>query len=95
MALSAEEVLRIASLARLSFEQVEIAELTSKLGSIMGLVEQLSEVNTELVEPMVHAFDLNNVLAEDLMLPSLPRELVLENAPTSDQECFRVPAVLG
>lgn len=95
MALSAEDVLRIANLARLSLEQQEIADLTAKLGSIVGLVEQLSEVNTDGVEPMVHAFELKNVLADDVVRQSLPRELALQNAPVSDHECFRVPAVLG
>jgi aspartyl-tRNA(Asn)/glutamyl-tRNA(Gln) amidotransferase subunit C len=95
MALSAEDVLRVANLARLSLEQNEIAELTSKLGSVVGLIEQLSEANTDQVEPMVHAFELQNVLASDIVSPSLSRELALQNAPSSDQECFRVPAVLG
>jgi aspartyl-tRNA(Asn)/glutamyl-tRNA(Gln) amidotransferase subunit C len=95
MAMSAEDVLRIANLARLSLAQQEIADLTAKLGSIVGLVEQLSEVNTDDVEPMVHAFELNNVLADDVVGQSLPREMALHNAPASDDECFRVPAVLG
>ena len=95
MALSAEDVLRIANLARLSLEQQEIADLTAKLGSIVGLVEQLSEANTDNVEPMVPALELNNVLADDVVGKSLPRELALRNAPASDDECFRVPAVLG
>ena len=95
MALSAEDVIRIGNLARLSLTPSEVTELTDKLGKIVGLVEQLSEVDTENVEPMVHAFELNNVLAQDVCQPSLPREQVLQNAPSSDSECFRVPAVLG
>jgi aspartyl-tRNA(Asn)/glutamyl-tRNA(Gln) amidotransferase subunit C len=95
MALSAEDVIRIGNLARLSLTSDEVAELTDKLGKIVGLVEQLSEVDTENIEPMVHAFELSNVLAPDVCQPSLPRELVLHNAPSSDSECFRVPAVLG
>ena len=95
MALSAEDVIRIGNLARLSLTSSEVVELTDKLGKIVGLVEQLSEVNTEDVEPMVHAFDLQNVLAQDVYGPSLSREDALRNAPSSDSECFRVPAVLG
>jgi aspartyl-tRNA(Asn)/glutamyl-tRNA(Gln) amidotransferase subunit C len=95
MALSAEDVIRIGNLARLSLTPVEVAELTDKLSRIVGLVDQLSEVNTDDVIPMVHAFDLQNVLAPDVVSPSLPREKALQNAPASDSECFRVPAVLG
>ena len=95
MALSAEDVIRIGNLARLSLSPDEVVELTDKLGQIVGLVEQLAEVDTENVEPMVHAFDLQNVLAADVRKPSLSRDEALQNAPSSDSECFRVPAVLG
>ena len=95
MALCADDVIRVANLARLSLAPSEVAELTNKLGKIVELVEQLSEVDTDNVEPMVHAFDLHNVLAPDVCCKSLPREEALKNAPASDSECFRVPAVLG
>ena len=95
MALSAEDVMTVAKLARLSLDPNEVAELTQKLGKIIELVEQLREVNTDHVEPMVHAFDLQNVLAPDTCSQSLSRAEALQNAPASDSECFRVPAVLG
>ncbi len=95
MALSAEDVIRVANLSRLYLAPGEIDDLTVKLGKIVELVDQLSEVDTENVEPMVHAFDLQNVLAPDVCGHSLARMEVLKNAPASDSECFRVPAVLG
>ena len=95
MALSAEDVIRIGNLARLSLTPSEVLEFADKLGQIVELVQQLEEVNTDDVEPMVHAFDLKNVLAQDVCKPSLSREAILQNAPSSDAECFRVPAVLG
>ena len=95
MALSAEDVIRIGNLARLSLTPGEVVELTDKLGQIVELMEQLAEVDTENVGPMVHAFDLQNVLAADVSRASLTRDKALQNAPSSDSECFRVPAVLG
>jgi aspartyl-tRNA(Asn)/glutamyl-tRNA(Gln) amidotransferase subunit C len=95
MALSAEDVIRVANLSRLYLVPGEIDDLTVKLGKIVELVDQLSEVDTENVEPMVHSFDLQNVLAPDEVVHSLARTEVLKNAPASDSECFRVPAVLG
>jgi aspartyl-tRNA(Asn)/glutamyl-tRNA(Gln) amidotransferase subunit C len=44
---------------------------------------------------MAHAIDLHNVLAADQLQASLERELALANAPKHDDECYRVPAVLG
>ena len=95
MALSAEDVIRIGNLARLSLTPAEVVELTDQLGKIVGLVEQLAEVDTENVVPMVHAFELQNVLAPDVQVASLSRDEALQNAPSSDSEWFRVPAVLG
>ena len=44
---------------------------------------------------MAHAIEMSNVFAEDEVLASLPRDEVLANAPKRDDECYRVPAVLG
>jgi aspartyl-tRNA(Asn)/glutamyl-tRNA(Gln) amidotransferase subunit C len=95
MSLSREQVAKIARLARLTFTDAELDDLTIQLGKIVGLVDELSQVNTEGVEPMVHAIELENVLKADEMKPSLPREKALSNAPDADDECFRVTAVLG
>ena len=50
---------------------------------------------TQDVEPMAHALDIQNALAEDESRPSLSRNEVLKNAPKHDEEYFLVPAVLG
>lgn len=95
MALDREQVAKTAHLARLSLSESELEQMTGQLGSIVDLIGQLNEVDTTDAEPMVHAIELENVLAEDVVRPSLPRESVLANAPDSDDECFRVAAVLG
>ena len=95
MSLDRQQVAKIAYLARLSLTEVELSEMTEQLGKIVDLVDQLSVVNTDGVEPLVHAIELQNVLQEDQVEPSLPREKALANAPDADEECFRVSAVLG
>lgn len=95
MSLDRQQVAKIAYLARLSLTDSELAEMTQQLGKIVDLVDQLSEVNTDGVEPMVHAIELQNVLQQDGIKSSLPREKALANAPDADEECFRVSAVLG
>ena len=94
MAIDREQVIKIAKLARLSFSDAEIDELTGQLGNMLALVEQLGGVDTEGVEPMVHAVELVNATAADVLSPSLPREQALQNAPQTDGETFLVPAVL-
>ncbi len=95
MTLSEAEVRRVAHLARLSIAEDELPELTAQLGNVLGLVDQLGEVDTTGVAPLVHAIEITNVLQPDRTQPSLARDEVLQNAPSSDSECFRVPAVLG
>ena len=95
MTLSESDVRRVAHLARLSISDQELPELTKQLSKVLELVDQLEGVDTSGVEPLVHAIEISNVLQADLLAPSLPRDEVLHNAPSSDQECFRVPAVLG
>jgi aspartyl-tRNA(Asn)/glutamyl-tRNA(Gln) amidotransferase subunit C len=95
MAISQEEVQKVALLARLLLNPQEVDLMTSQLGQILDYMALLKEVNTEGVEPMAHAAEMANVFREDRVEPSLPRELALANAPKRDEECYRVPAVLG
>lgn len=95
MSLSRDEVLKISLLARLELSEAELEKMTAQLVQIVGYVDQLSELDTEGVEPMAHALDVANVFAEDQVCPSLDRTAALANAPHSDGECYLVPAVLG
>jgi len=95
MAISQEDVKRVALLARLQLSPAEIERMTSQLSAIVGYVDQLSQLDTEGVEPMAHAVPLANVFAEDVVQPSLPRDEALATAPKHDEECYLVPPVLG
>jgi len=94
MSLDRAQVAKIALLARLSLSEQELDSATDQLGKIVDLFRQLDQVNTDGVEPLVHAIELHNVLAADQTVPSIERELALKNAPSADDECFRVSAVL-
>jgi aspartyl-tRNA(Asn)/glutamyl-tRNA(Gln) amidotransferase subunit C len=93
--LTRADIEKVSLLARLQLTPDEMEEMTDHLGKIVGYVELLRELDTRDVEPMAHAMDLVNVFADDTLLPSLDREQALANAPKRDQECYRVPAVLG
>jgi aspartyl-tRNA(Asn)/glutamyl-tRNA(Gln) amidotransferase subunit C len=95
MSLTREEVKKVSLLARLLLSEDELDAMTVQLGQVLDYVQQLEELNTDGVEPMAHAIDLANVLADDVLEPSLDREAALANAPKRDAECYRVPAVLG
>ncbi|MBI1247716.1 Asp-tRNA(Asn)/Glu-tRNA(Gln) amidotransferase subunit GatC [bacterium] len=93
--LTREEVEKVSLLARLRLSDDELTKMTEQMSQIVSYVELLNEVNTEDVEPMAHAVEQFNVFAEDEPHQSLPRDAALSNAPKRDDECFRVPAVLG
>lgn len=95
MAISREEVEKVALLARLRLSEDELRTMTAQLGDILGYVELLGELDTESVEPMAHALDVADVFRTDDVRPSLDRQAALANAPKHDGECYRVPAVLG
>ena len=95
MTLSQADVERVALLARLDLSPAEVASMTNQLGQVLTYIQLLNELSTEDVVPMAHAIELTNVLAADEVRESLPREEALKNAPKSDRECYRVPAVLG
>lgn len=93
--LDRETVEKVALLARLKLSDEELVTMTDQLGKIVGYIDQLSELDTDNVEPMAHAVELSNVFKSDEARPSLDREAALSNAPKKDDECYRVPAVLG
>jgi aspartyl-tRNA(Asn)/glutamyl-tRNA(Gln) amidotransferase subunit C len=95
MSLTRADVEKVSLLGRLLLTESELETMTSQLGRIVGYVEQLGELKTDDVQPMAHAFDLHNVFADDVQGEHLPRAAALANAPKRDEECYRVPAVLG
>jgi len=95
MGISRDEVEKVSLLGRLTLSDDELERMTPQLSSILEYMDLLGEVDTEGIEPMAHAQELANVFRNDEARPSLPREEALANAPNRDDECYRVPAVLG
>jgi aspartyl-tRNA(Asn)/glutamyl-tRNA(Gln) amidotransferase subunit C len=94
MALTPDEVAKVALLARLRLRPDELGPFTSQLNSIVDYVAQLQSLDTSNVEPLAHGVELRNVFREDRVEPSLPREAALQNAPKRNDHSFLVPAVL-
>ncbi len=93
MAITREDVLHVAKLARLEIPEEEIDRVRDQLGAILEAVGKVGELDLSDVEPTSHPLDLVNIGAEDEPRPSLPREEALANAPDPADGAFRVPAV--
>jgi aspartyl-tRNA(Asn)/glutamyl-tRNA(Gln) amidotransferase subunit C len=95
MAISRDEVHKVALLARLQLSDDQLDTMTGQLNDILGYMDLLGEVDTEQVEPMAHPIELTNVFRADEARGSLDREKALANAPKQNGKCYQVPAVLG
>ncbi|MBM3678792.1 MAG: Asp-tRNA(Asn)/Glu-tRNA(Gln) amidotransferase subunit GatC [Actinobacteria bacterium] len=91
MAISRDQVLHVARLARLDLSDAEVEALTVQLGDILDAVSKVAELDLAGVPPTSHPLDLANVLAEDEPHVSLRVDDALANAPVRDGALFRVP----
>ena len=91
MAISTDEVLHVARLARLALTDEEIELLTGELGAILDAVGIVAELDLADVPPTSHPLDLVNVWDEDEPRESLALDDVFANAPDRDGDLFRVP----
>jgi aspartyl-tRNA(Asn)/glutamyl-tRNA(Gln) amidotransferase subunit C len=91
MAISRDEVLHVARLARLALTDEEVERLGAQLNAILEAVGKVGELDLDGVEPTAHPLDLVNIWAEDEPSPSLPVEEALDNASDREGGFFKVP----
>ncbi|MFN7038257.1 MAG: Asp-tRNA(Asn)/Glu-tRNA(Gln) amidotransferase subunit GatC [Alphaproteobacteria bacterium] len=95
MSLIAEkDVRKIAKLARIGVSDEDVASYSKELSQILGLFEQLEEVNTDGVPTMVSVEDMELKMREDEPIIENTVEEVLSNAPSAKFNCFEVPKVV-
>lgn len=92
---AAIDVKYVAELARISLADDAVEKLQRDMQNIVDYIEQLSELDVSNIEPTAHAAALTNVLREDVVKDSYPRETMLANAPAVlNGELIKVPQVL-
>ena len=92
MAISRDEVLHVAGLARLELTEEEVERFREQLNAILEAVGKVAELDLSDVEPTAHPLDLVNAWADDEPRPSLSVDEALANAPDREGDLFRVPA---
>ena len=95
MSLTNVEVEQVAELAKLSLTDAEKALYGEQLSAILDYAATLQQVDTSAISPTATVLPLRNVMREDAVEPSMPREDVLANAPDAHEGYFRVKAVLN
>jgi len=94
MALTHQDVLHIARLARLRVSADEAETAQTQLNSIFGLIEQMQAINTQGIKPMSHALDVAQRLREDKVTESDQRNKFQTVAPAVENGLYLVPKVI-
>ena len=93
--LSRDDVAHVAHLARLGLTDEELGRLEGQLNHILDQYAKLAELDTDAIPPTAQTIELENILREDVVTPSLPVEAVLGNAPARSGDFVLVPPILG
>ena len=93
--ISADDVRKVATLARLDLPDDRIEIYTAQLESILGYVDQLQAVDTTDVPPTTRAVEVVNVTRADGVNATKVREEILDQAPKREGDFYRVPKILA
>jgi aspartyl-tRNA(Asn)/glutamyl-tRNA(Gln) amidotransferase subunit C len=91
MAISREEVLHVARLARLELSDDEVTRFQEQLSAILEAVSKVAELDLADVPPTSHPLEIANTWAADELRPCLTLDEVFANAPDRDGDLFRTP----
>lgn len=94
MSLKSEDVKNIAHLARLEISEDSVEQYTADLSSILDLVDQMNQVDTEGVAPMAHPMDASQRLRVDEVSETNQRDKFQSIAPDVEAGLYRVPKVI-
>ena len=89
-----QEVLKVARLARIETTEEQAEALKGPLNNILGWIEQLSEVDTDNVEPLANVANIELPLRKDVVNDGDCADKVLANAPDEAQGFYSVPKVV-
>ena len=94
MSVDIDTVKRVARLARIAVSEEDAGRMTGELNTILGFVEQLSEVNVDGVEPMTSVIPMEMKKRQDAVTDGDKAVDVIANAPATEENFFLVPKVV-
>lgn len=94
MPVDIETVKYIAKLSKLRLSEAEEKKFTHELNTILDYIDKLNSIDTSDVEPLSYPVEGKNIFRDDIRKTSLSREEALKNAPSRNEEYFKVPKIL-
>lgn len=94
MAVSKEDVEKIAELAKLKFDDAGKEKMQNELNKVLDFIDELDELKLDDVEPMENINDTKNIFREDKAEVWLSTEEALKNAPEKTGKYIKVPKVI-
>jgi aspartyl-tRNA(Asn)/glutamyl-tRNA(Gln) amidotransferase subunit C len=88
------DIEHVALLARLKLTESEKELFSRQVGSVIEYIDQLNELDTTDVEPTAHILSIKNILREDKLSVSIPKDKAMLNAPDKDGSFYRVPKII-
>ena len=95
MKLDKNTVKRIADLSKLEFTIDETAAILKDMNQMLEFIDQLKELDTTNIDPLIHMTEDENILREDDAITGASQQEALKNAPSKDSTYFKIPKVLG
>ena len=90
-----EVVAKVARLARLNLSPEDLIRAAEQLSGMLEHFHDIDQLDLSHVSPMPQPFPLKNILREDVVVPGLDRQEVLNCAPAAEDGRFRVPPTVG
>lgn len=94
MSISKDEIKKVANLAKLYVDDSNLDKLSADMEQVIAFADALAGVDTQGIDPTNNVMPVQNVFREDVVRPSMPREKLLQNAPSQENGCYSVPKVV-
>ena len=94
MKIDIKTIEKLASLSKLSFTEEELDLISKDMSKMVNFINQLDEIDTEGVEPLIHLNEEFNNWREDEIREMLDQKEALSNSPIKDSTYFKLPKVL-
>lgn len=88
------EIGHVALLARLALTEEEERRFGDQLNTILEYIGKLNELDISEIPPTSHVLEIQNVMREDIVRPSISKEKALSNAPDKTEDFYRVPKII-